>query len=162
MQGECTVRSMQHVHRYARCMHGGSASDAARPVPHASEAGKPCGHWVCAISALAQEKLTSLNLTTPLLSSCLTLVGVLGLSESSAPWKTMGGGCQPVPVEAADAPACSPAACICLPCGLKVPAHTSCLLRCSYCSANVLRSHHWHIPQSAVLAKVWSREDRKA
>lgn len=30
MQGECTVRSMQHVHRYARCMHNGSADYAAK------------------------------------------------------------------------------------------------------------------------------------
>lgn len=105
-----------------------------RPVPHASEAGE-CYLGMRLVQTQLwlvppEEMLTSLNLTTPLLSSCLTLVGVLGVSGSSAPWKTMGGACQPVPFEAADAPACSPATCVCLPCGLKVPAHTSCLLLC--------------------------------
>ncbi len=147
MQDVCTVES---------------ASDAARVVPYASEAGK-CHLGTGFVqsqlwSVPPEQKLTSLNLTTPLLSSCLTLVGVLGVSVSSAPWKTMGGGCQPVPAAAADAPACSAAASVCLPCGLKVPAHTSCLLLWSYCSANVLRSHHQHMPQSAVLAKIWSQK----
>ena len=107
-------------------MLGGSASDAAKPVPYASEAGK-CYLGIGFVQSQLwlvppEEKLTSLNLTTPLLSSCLTLVGVLGVSVSSAPWKTMGGACQPVAAGAADAPACSPAVSVCLPSGLKVPA----------------------------------------
>ncbi len=115
-----------------------------RPVLYASEVGK-CQLGTGFVQSqlwlvLSGEKLTSLNLTTPLLSSCLTLVGVLGVSASSAPWKTMGGACQPVPARAADAPACSPAASVRLPSGLKVPAQTSCLLLWSYCSTNVFLS----------------------
>jgi hypothetical protein len=116
MQGVCTIEVLVML---------------LRPVPYAFEAGK-CHLGIGFVQSQlwlvpSGEKLTSLNLTTPLLSSCLTLVGVLGVSVSSAPWKTMGGDCQPVPAGAADAPACSPAASVCLPSGLKVPAQISCL-----------------------------------